>query len=193
MKLRSFAVVVVLTLATLAANAQVGIYLNPVAIRVSNSVDEGPFAFLGQDTTSRVFYGYTLGGYDDFFHAGSLNAGFDVRFSDLHANNAMLKSGLVGVRVSGKPFVRPFKPYAQFSFGYGTTKAPVSTVHKSKFDYALYGGVDYPLQKHVDWRIGEIGYGAVTTISSADVGGGGTFNVPTAKQISFSSGFVFHF
>jgi hypothetical protein len=193
MKLRTLAVVAVLTLATLAAHAQVGLYLNPVAIRVSNSVDAGPFAFLGQNSTSQVFYGYTLGGYDDLYHVGSLSAGFDVRLSDQHANNAMLRSFLVGARVSGKPFARPIKPYAQLSFGYGTTKAPASTVHLSKFDYILYGGVDYTLQKHVDWRVAEIGYGSVTTISSADIGGGGNLAVPAAKQISFSSGLVFHF
>jgi len=192
MKLRSLAVVVVLTLSTLAARAQTGIYLNPVAERISNSIDEGPFAFLGQDITSRVFYGYTLGVYNDFYHAGKLSAGLDVRLSDLHANNAMFKSFLVGARVTGSPLFRPFKPYAQFSFGSGT-KAPASTVHKTKFDYILYGGVDYTLQKHVDWRIGEIGYGSATTISSANIGGGGNFAVPAAKQISFSSGLVFRF
>ena len=127
MKLRSLAVVVVLTLSTLAARAQTGIYLNPVAERISNSIDEGPFAFLGQDITSRVFYGYTLGVYNDFYHAGKLSAGLDVRLSDLHANNAMFKSFLVGARVTGSPLFRPFKPYAQFSFGSGTTKAPAST------------------------------------------------------------------
>jgi hypothetical protein len=193
MKLRSLAVVVALTFATFAAHAQTGIYLNPVAIRVSNSIDEGQFAFLGNDVTSRVFYGYSLGVYNDFYHAGKLNAGLDARLSDLHANNAMLRSYLLGARVTGSPFARPIKPYVQISFGTGTTKAPVSTVMIRKLDYVLYGGVDYTLHKHVDWRVGEIGYGQVTTISSADTGGGGTLAVPAANQISFSSGLVFRF
>lgn len=196
MKLRNIAVVVVLALATLAAHAQVGLYLNPVAIRVSNSTpDVGPYAFLGQNSTSQVFYGFDLGGYYDFFHAStnSLTAGLDIRESDLHANNAMFKSFLVGARVSGKPFARPIKPYAQISIGVGTTKAPSSAIHLSKFDYALYGGADYTLHKHVDWRIFEIGYGSVTTVSSANVGGGGTLAVPSSAQISFSSGLVFRF
>jgi hypothetical protein len=194
MKLRSLAAVAVLALTTVAVHAQVGLYLNPVAIRVSNSSpDAGPYAFLGQNSTSQVFYGFDLGGYYDFFHSGPIAAGFDVRESDLHANNAMLRSFLVGARVSAKPFIRPIKPYAQISFGLGTTKAPASTVHISKFDYALYGGVDYTLQKHIDLRVIEIGYGSLTTVSSADVGGGGTLNVPAANQISFSSGLVFRF
>ena len=71
MKLRSFAAVAALALTALAARAQVGLYLNPVAIRVGNSsADAGPYAFLGQNSTSQVFYGYDFGGYYDFLHAG---------------------------------------------------------------------------------------------------------------------------
>jgi opacity protein-like surface antigen len=200
MKLCSIAAVAVLALATVAAHAQsqgnVGLYLNPVAIRVSNSnADAGPYAFLGQNSTSQVFYGYDFGGYYDFLHSqsGKLAAGLDVRESDLHANNAMLRSFLAGARVSAKPFSRPFKPYAQISLGLGTTKAPSSTIHISKFDYTLYAGVDYTLQKHIDFRVVEIGYGSLTTISSADVGGGNTLYVPASNQVSFSSGLVFRF
>ena len=85
MKLRYFATVVVLVLTTVAAHAQtqgnVGLYFNPVAIRISNSnADSGSFAFLGQNATSNVFYGYNLGGYYDFYHSGSMSAGLDVRF-----------------------------------------------------------------------------------------------------------------
>ncbi|HUD21225.1 MAG TPA: hypothetical protein VMQ60_00120, partial [Acidobacteriaceae bacterium] len=101
MKLRSIAAVAVLIFATYAAQAQVGLYFNPVAIRVSNSsADAGPFAFLGQNSTSQVFYGYDYGGYYDFLHSGSLSAGFDLRESDLHANNALLRSFMVGPRIS---------------------------------------------------------------------------------------------
>lgn len=116
-----------------------------------------------------------------------------MRESDLHANNAMFRSFLVGGRVSGKPFKRPIKPYAQLSIGVATTKPPVSTVHVSKFDYALYGGIDYSLQRHIDFRVLELGYGSVTTVSSGVVGSGGTVSVPASKQISFSSGLVFCF
>jgi len=203
MKLRSLATVVVLALTAVAARAQTqnqsqgnfGLYLNPVAIRVSNTTpDIGPYAFLGQNSTSQVFYGFDLGGYYDFYHTPSgIAAGLDVRESDLHANNALLRSFLVGLRVSGQPFRRPIKPYAQISVGLGSTKAPESTVHVSKLDYGLYGGVDYTLARHVDIRVFEIGYGSLTTISSATVGNGGTLNVPASTQISFSSGLVFRF
>lgn len=194
MKLRYLATVVALALTTVALHAQVGLYLNPIAIRVSNSkADSGPYAFLGQNSTSNVFYGYNLGGYYDFLHSGKLDTGFDMRFSDLHANNAMLRNFLIGVRFSGKPFSRPFRPYIQASIGEGISKSPYATVHVSKVDYGIFAGVDYTLAHHVDWRVAEIGYGALTTVSSATVGAGGTVAIPQASLIHFSTGLVFRF
>ena len=198
MKLRYFAAVVVLALTTVAAHAQtqgnVGIYLNPIAIRVSNTVaDTGPYAFLGQNSKSQVFYGYNLGGYYDFYHSGNLTAGLDMRFADLHANNAMLKNFLVGLRVSGQPFARPIKPYVQVSVGSGTTKAPSSTVHVGKLDYGVFAGVDYTLARHVDFRVFELGYNSLSTVSSATVGAGNGTGIPASTLIDFSSGLVFRF
>lgn len=195
MKLRLFATALVaLVLSSVAAHAQIGVYLNPVAIRISNSVaDTGPFAFLGQNSKSQVMYGYMLGGYDDFFHSGKLNAGIDMRLEDLHANGAMLRDFFLGVRVSGTPFTRPITPYAQAAVGAMTTKAPNSTVHTTKGGYMISAGADYRLAKHVDFRMIEIGYGSLTTVSSATVGSGGNRPIPAAKMLSFSSGLVFRF
>lgn len=199
MKLRHLATVVFLALTTIAAHAQteqgnVGLYFNPIAIRASNSIAEsGPYAFLGQNSTSQVFFGYDLGGYYDFFHSGKLATAFDMRYSDLHANNALLRDFLVGIRVSATPFNRPFKPYIQASIGPGTTKAPSSTVHVTKLDYAIFGGVDYTVAHHVDFRVFEVGYGALTTASSATVGAGGNVAIPATKMLNFSSGLVFRF
>jgi hypothetical protein len=198
MKLRYFATVVVLALTTVAAHAQsqgnVGLYFNPIAIRVSNSnADSGQFNFLGQNATSNVFYGYNLGGFYDFFHSGSVSAGLDMRFADLHADNAMLKDFLVGARVSSQPFSRPFRPYLQASIGNGRTKPQDATVRVSKLDYAIFGGVDYPLAKHIDFRIFEVGYGSLVTVSTATVGGGGNFPLKASTLINFSSGLVFRF
>jgi hypothetical protein len=201
MKLRYLATVVVLALTTVAAHAQdqkeqgnVGLYFNPIAIRASNTVaDTGPYAFLGQNSLSQVFYGYNVGGTYDFFHAGNIATGFDMRYSDLHANNALLRDFLIGIRVSAKPFSLPFKPYIQVSIGEGTTKAPKSTVHVAKPDYGIFAGVDYTLARHVDLRAIEIGYGSLTTVSSATVGAGGNVAIPSSTLINFSSGLVFRF
>jgi len=195
MKLRYLATVVTLALTTVAAHAQVGLYVNPIATNVSNStLDTGPFAFLGPNTTSRLFWGVNLGGYYDFFHAANgISAGLDIRQSDLHANNASLKDFLIGVRISAKPFTRPFKPYFMASVGAGSTKSPGSQVSIKKVDYRFTGGLDYTLQRHLDFRAIEVGYGTLKTISSATVGAGGTIVIPASTMITVSSGFVVHF
>jgi hypothetical protein len=205
MKLLHLATVACLAVATLAASAQTtptstpsqgdaGLYFNPIAIRVSNSVaDNGPFALLGQNSTSQVFYGYTMGGLYDFVHYGKLAIGGDMRYSDLHANNGMLRDFMVGVRVSGNPFAHPWKPYLEGAIGYGTTKAPAATVRVSKINYAIYAGADYTIARHVDFRALEIGYGSLTTVGSATVGAGGNIAVPASKLLSFTTGLVFRF
>jgi hypothetical protein len=194
MKLRFLAVVAVVAAftCTITAHAQVGLYLNPVATRISNSVgDTGPYAFLGQNSKSQMFYGVDFGGYYDFFHGTKLNAGFDMRDSIVHGNNAMLNSFLVGVRVSGKPFDRPFKPYLQGSVGAGSSRAPTGGAKTTRAQYGLFAGVDYPIAKHVDFRILEVGYSSLTTVSSETIGG--TSTIPASNLLNFSTGLVFRF
>jgi hypothetical protein len=192
MKLRFLVPCLAFALMTVAAHAQIGLYVNPVFTHISNSqLDSGPFAFLGTNTTSRMFYGANIGGYDDFFHGGKVNVGVDVRDSIVKGNNATLNSFLVGVRVVGKSTRTSLKPYVQLSGGVGTSKPPTSTVHLSRAGYAIFGGVDYPFAKHVDFRIAEVGYGSVGTVSSANYAGG----IPqvASKLFSVSTGLVFRF
>jgi hypothetical protein len=60
-------------------------------------------------------------------------------------------------------------------------------------DYGIFAGVDYPLGHHVDFRIFEVGYGSLATVSSATVGAGGNVAIPSSTLIHFSSGLVFRF
>lgn len=178
-------------LSALAAQAQIGLYFNPVVSRISNSfADSGPFAFLGQNNKSNIFGGVMFGGYDDFYHAAKFDAGVDVRDSIEHGNSATLNSFLVGPRVT-RHYDR-WSPYAEVAFGAGHSKAPLSPVPVTKLEYDVYGGADYKLNNHIDVRAVEIGYGSVKTISSS------TYNsnppsVPAARLLNFSTGFVFHF
>jgi hypothetical protein len=192
MKLRSLVVAVFASaLATVAAQAQIGLYITPEATRISNSTaDTGPFAFLGQNSTSQMFYGATIGGYYDFFQSTQgLHVGIDVRDSIVHGNNAALNSFLVGVRFSGKPASLPFRPYFQGSVGAATSRAPTNSLHVTRATYAAFVGADYPINRHIDWRVLEIGYGSATTVSSNTVGG--TSSVPSASLLHFSTGIVF--
>jgi hypothetical protein len=172
------------------AHAQVGLYFNPIVSRVSNSTaDTGPFAFLGQGSTSRIFGGVDLGGYYTFFKGPMFDASVDARDEIQHGNNASLNSFLVGPRVAFQPVGFGVRPYVQLSIGEGRTASPESPAHTTKLEYAIFGGIDKPLGKHVDFRVVEVGYGSVTTVSSAIYGG--TTPIPAARLLNFSTGFVF--
>jgi hypothetical protein len=192
MKFRLFAAIAVLAVSTVAAHAQAAIYFNPVITRVSNSTpDVGPFAFLGQNSTSQMFYGVNLGGYYTFYQNGKTEVALDVRDTIQHGNNASLNLFLVGVKVQTAPFKRPIKPYIQISGGAGTTKAPTNPTHVTKGTFGAFAGIDYTLKRHIDFRVIEVGYTSLTTVSRATVGGNAT--VPSANLLSFGTGVVFRF
>jgi hypothetical protein len=190
MKFRFFAAIVVaLAMTTIAARAQLGIYVNPIGTHVTNSVaDTGPFAFLGQDSKSQWFYGVSIGSYMNLYHQGKVNAGLDVRDTIQHGNNASLNQFLVGGRVAVSPFKIPIKPYAQLSVGAGTTRAPTNNVHITRFVPSVAVGADYTLSRHFDWRIFEVSYGSLATVSTSSVGSGP--NIPNSHLLGFSTGFV---
>jgi hypothetical protein len=210
MKLRFLVLCLALVLINLAARAQdnpsqvdvsttghtgigsgdVGLYVNPVGIHITNSqADTGPFAFLGANATSRMFWGATIGGYANFYHHPKFDAGIDLRDSIVKANNASLNSFLVGARVMPKPIAESFKPYLQVSVGAGSSKPPTSPIHQTKLQFGIFGGLDYTLSKHVDFRAFEIGYGAVSTINSGNFNG--TITFPNSRLLSVSAGLVF--
>ena len=192
MRLRLIFPALALAVVTLGAQAQVGIYLNPIVTRVGISqTDTGPFAFLGENTTSRYFGGLDIGGYYDLFHGASFEGGIDVRDTIVHANNASLNSFTVAARVEAKPWKHGLRPYAQLAVGAGSSKAELSTIRTTKAEVGIFAGVDYPLNKHVDFRAVELGYGTVTTVSSQIHGG--TTPIPSASLFSISSGLVFRF
>jgi hypothetical protein len=171
-------------------STDIGLYVNPIGIGISNSqADTGVFAFLGDGATQRTFYGAAIGGYVNFFHAQKYDAGLDLRDIIVNANNARLNSFLVGGRVAIKPIAEKFKPYAQLSVGVGSSKAPHSPIKLNRFQYGIYGGLDYTLAKHVDFRAFELGYGSVSTINSGNFNGVTSFSA--SSLFSVSTGLVF--
>lgn len=192
MKLRFLVSCLALAFMTTAARAQVGLYVNPIAIHISNSTpDTGPFAFFGDNKTSRTFWGANIGGYYTLFHGEKFDAGLDIRDSIVKGNNASLNSFLLGARISAKPIRTAFKPYAALLGGVGSSKPPTSSVHESKPQFGIFGGLDYALNSHVDFRVVEVGYGSVSTANSGNFGG--TLDQPASKLFSVTTGLVFHF
>jgi hypothetical protein len=171
-------------------STDIGLYVNPIGISISNSKpDTGVFAFLGDGATQRTFYGAAIGGYVNFFHAQKYDAGVDLRDIIVSGNGAHLNSFLVGGRVAVKPLAEKFKPYAQLSVGVGSSKAPHSPIKLNRFQYGIYGGLDYTLAKHVDFRAFELGYGSVSTINSGNFNGTTSFSA--SSMFSVSTGLVF--
>lgn len=196
MKLRYVVPALALGLITLfpgaKAHAQAGLYLNPVVSHVGISTpDYGPFSFLGDGETSRWFGGVDYGGYWDFYHQPKFNLGLDVRDTIQHGNNASLNTFSVAPRISAKPMKGSIQPYAELELGAGRSRAEHSAVSTTKFQIEILAGVDYPIARHVDFRVVEIGYGNVQTMSST-IERANT-SIPNANLFSISSGLVFTF
>jgi hypothetical protein len=171
-------------------STDIGLYVNPIGIGISNSkADTGVFAFLGDGATQRTFYGAAIGGYVNFFHAQKYDAGIDLRDIIVSGNGAHLNSFLLGGRVAVKPLAEKFKPYLQLSVGVGSSKAPHSPIKLNRLQYGIYGGLDYTLAKHVDFRAFELGYGSVSTINSGNFNGTTSFSA--SSMFSVSTGLVF--
>jgi hypothetical protein len=171
-------------------STDIGLYVNPIGIGISNSkADTGVFAFLGEGATQRTFYGAAIGGYVNFFHAQKYDAGVDLRDIIVSGNGAHLNSFLLGGRVAVKPLAEKFKPYVQLSVGVGSSKAPHSPIKLNRLQYGIYGGLDYTLAKHVDFRAFELGYGSVSTINSGNFNGTTSFSA--SSLFSVSTGLVF--
>jgi hypothetical protein len=192
MRLRYVLAAVVLAAVAASARAQIGVYINPVVTRISNSTpDTGPFSFLGDGVTSRTFGGLDLGAYYDINHGPGAKFGIDARDTILHANNASLNVFSLAARVESRPIGHGFRPYAQISAGAARSKAETSLVHTTRGEFGIFAGVDYPLNRHVDFRIVELGYGSVTTTNSHIYGG--PTPIGASSMVQVSSGLVFRF
>lgn len=192
MRLRYVFAAVVLAAVAASARAQVGVYVNPLFNRISNPTpDNGPLSFLGDGVTSRIFGGLDLGGYYTLTRTPGTKFGVDVRDTILHANNASLNIFAIGGRIEAPPMRHGLRPYAQVSVGASRSKGETALIRSTGFAFDIFGGLDLPLNRHVDFRAVELGYGIVTTTNSSRVG------LPppigASRQISVSSGLVFRF
>jgi hypothetical protein len=175
---------------TVSAHAQGALYFNPQFSHISNSkADTGVFAFLGDGVTSRMFYGVSFGGYYDAVRGKRFDVGIDIRDQLVHGNSASLNSFLLGPRVAYKPENFAYRPYIQLSAGEGRSRPATNPAHLNRVAYEIFAGLDRPIAKHVDLRIIEVGYGAVSTINSSNFGFNTTFSA--SHVLDFSTGFVF--
>jgi hypothetical protein len=192
MKLRLIAAAIAMGLSA-GAFAQGGLYFNPIVTVVHNSVaDNGPFAFLGDGQKQQVFGGVMFGGYYELYHVPKFNLGLDLRDEIEHGNNAGLNNLLFSPRFTYMPTDSKLKPYLQLGVGEGRTHSPLNPKTYTKIEYAFLVGVDRPINRVIDWRIAEVGFGNLQTINSYQVNGStyGT-SIPSASLYHFSTGLVF--
>jgi hypothetical protein len=179
MNLRRVLFLLALVFAPAIASAQVGIYGKFDAVHVSNtdSVNESNGWFVGPGA----------GIYYDFLHLGPIGIGADLRGNLLYANSNRYRSFLFGPRLAIKTPILPLRPYIQASVGLGGSThgglGNVGTIYNNKFQYDIFGGVDYALLPYLDWRVAELSYGRMTGISSGA-------SVPDANLFTISTGVV---
>jgi hypothetical protein len=192
MRLRYVLPALALAVVAVSAEAQLGVYLNPVVTRISNSTpDNGAFSFLGNGATSRTFGGLDFGAYYDVTHGPGLNFGVDVRDTTVHANNASLNTFSLAGRVEASPIAFRLRPYAEVYAGAARSKPELSLAHTTGAAFGVLAGLDLPLNRHVDFRVVELGYGSVGTTNSSKYGTPPQIGAST--QVSVSSGLVFRF
>ena len=70
-------------------------------------------------------------------------------------------------------------------------KAAQAQIHATRGMFGIFGGVDYPLTRIIDFRVVELGYGGVTVQNSYIYGGPNP--IGSSRMVYVSSGLVFRF
>ncbi|MBS1816142.1 MAG: hypothetical protein JSS87_14825 [Acidobacteria bacterium] len=183
-KLRFALVLFVFTIAASTARAQIGAYLNFTAQHIDSSARNiGDTA--GDLSDGTWVFGPQLGFYNDFMHLGPLHLGTDFRGSILSHGDAKFNNGMGGLRASIHSFALPISPYVQASagiagFNYGRPQGMTKILQ-----YELSGGVDLTVFPRIDWKLVEIGGGALTTFGKGEDGANGTFHISTGLAVRF--------
>jgi hypothetical protein len=138
-----------------------------------------------------TFYGGGLGIYDDFIHLGPLRAGLDLRGDLAKSSDYDYRSAMVGARVAVKAPILPYRPYVQGSVGAGGTKSKNTAVginaqYQGRLTWEVFGGVDFALLPHIDFRVVEVGFGKQSSATGVNYSGG-------PSLVSVSSGLVVRF
>jgi hypothetical protein len=91
-----------------------------------------------------------------------ISLGGDVRGSFLTRNGFNYFTGAAGPRVSIKPPILPFRPYVEGLVGVASFKDGNGSSSSTKLNYQVLGGIDATILPHIDWRVIEFGYSAVS-------------------------------
>jgi hypothetical protein len=137
--------------------------------------------------------GFGGGATFNFLRLPVFSLGLDLRGST-RPGTVGADTAMAGIKLGVKPPHFPIKPYIQGSLGYlatrtvNVTNAPTAeepiggTRSHQYLAYEVLGGVDYPINHFIDYRI-------------IEVGGGQPFNAgsPRPNFLTINTGVVFHF
>ncbi len=166
--------IAMLAMTTKAAHAQASVYLDYGATMMTTD----------NQTISRILYG-PIGGLMFNVRSGhNIDLGGDIRGSYLQqsgANAASLTGLVLGPRLA--THIKRAKPYGEFLMGFArfNNNVPSAPNNTTDSEVELNAGVDFPVRKHIDWRVFEYSWGKYLADS-------GEFNPRT-----YSTGIVFHF
>jgi len=189
-----------------AAHAQAAIYGQFTVDRLSG-IQSSPILAAGVAYNDSVNpLGFTGGAFYDFKSFGPFRLGVDLRGSTVNTHRGAqansdgsgshIYSGLGGVRLSFHTPIKYIKPYVEGAAGIGRSNYGVLTNSStskyvtpgvqliSNLEYHGYAGVDLPFAPFADWRVFEVGYGALNSFGNA---------AHTYPIMSISTGVVIHF
>jgi hypothetical protein len=193
---------------TTIAHAQFGVYGTVTVDRLTGIQGSPNATGVVNDSVDPI--GGTAGVYYDFMKLGPIRLGADLRgtittskqgaYASSRGAGTRIYSGLGGIRGTFHTPYPILKPYIQVSAGIGrsdyglltpnttvtvggsSTQITGEAIH-SNFQYEGFAGVDVRLLPVMDFRVVELGYGALTSFGT---------NGHTYPVGSISSGLVFH-
>jgi len=151
-------------LAPAALRAQIGIYAAGTGASLSNA-------------STSWGYGPLVGVYKQSGHVASIvNLGADLRGSFVSRDGFHYYTGAIGPRLAFKPHVIPLSPYVEGLVGVASYNSGRGTSSSTHFNYQVVGGLDATILPHLDWRVVDVAYSAVSGQS--------------IKAVTFSTGIV---
>jgi hypothetical protein len=173
------------------AHAQLGVYGTVTVNRLSGLQSSPEASGLVRSNVDPVGGGGGI--YYDFKTLGPVRLGADLRGTitdskqgasvQFRGQGVRIYSTLAGVRASFHTPVVRIKPYVQFSAGLGRSDYGLDGPVRNNFQFEGFAGADLKLLPIMDFRVVELGYGALTSFGT----GGHTYPIGT-----LSSGVVFH-
>ena len=147
---RSLLLFTLLLVAPAALHAQIGVYAGFSGGLVSGG-------------NTNWAYGPLVGVYKQSGYAANIvSIGADLRASFLNRSGFHYYTGAVGPRLAFKTPILPFRPYVEGLVGVGNVQNGDGAGSTTHLNYQVLAGLDSTLLPHLDWRIIEFDYSAVT-------------------------------